>query len=243
MQMLNCLIIDDEPLAREGLTDYVKQIDYLTLVGACQSAMEASTLMAAEPVDLLLLDIQMPRLSGLDFLRSLTQPPMAILTTAFPSFALEGYQLEVIDYLVKPITFDRFFQAIQKAQKKALLIQQSKQPNQENNAPYFFIKCDGQLIKVKFGALLFVESMQNYVQLYTLNGRHTALVPLKQILDALPNEQFLQVHKSFVIAIDKIDKIEGNRIHIGTHQIPVSRNNKALLIEKAVKGKIIQSKK
>ena len=243
MQMLKCLIIDDEPLAREGLTNYVQQIDYLTLVGTCQSALEASTLMGTEDIDLLLLDIQMPRLSGLDFLRSLKHPPMTILTTAFPSFALEGYQLEVVDYLVKPITFDRFFQAVQKAQKQALLIQQSKQASNPKDTPYFFIKCDGQLIKIKIEDLLFVESMQNYVQLHTINGKYTALVPLKQILDALPDRHFLQVHKSYVIALDKIHKIEGNLIHIGQHKIPVSRNNKSILIEKAVKGKMISPKK
>lgn len=221
---LQTLIIDDEPLAREGLADYVRQVDFLTLAGQAEDPIAALSLMDEKTVDLLLLDIQMPRLNGLDFLRTLSNPPLVILTTAYPSFALEGYQLAVLDYLVKPITFQRFFQAALRAKQQYELLRKSPAAPGPKNAPgHFFVKADGKVKKISFDELLYAESMQNYVHLYTQSGRVTALLPLKQVEAELPAADFCRVHKSFVANLRAVTALDGRQLVIGETRIPVSR--------------------
>lgn len=230
--MINCLIIDDEPLAREGLAQYVGDIDFLQLQGLAEHPLAALTLMAQQPIDLLFLDIQMPKLNGLDFLKSLEHPPLVIITTAYPSFALEGYQLDVLDYLVKPITFQRFLKASMKAKKQFDLIQKpsfpvSSSPIVSNAKTHFFIKCDGKIEKIKFDELLYVESMQNYVCLHTENGKFTTLLTLKSTLSELPSSRFIQVHKSFIINVEKVKTLGEGHVKIKSRLIPISRSRLA----------------
>ena len=228
--MLHCLVIDDEPLAREGLREYIDHIDFLHLVGICENPLEAIQVMDANPVDLLYLDVQMPKITGLEFLRSLTDPPLVIMTTAYPSFALEGFELNVLDYLVKPITFERFFTAAQKAKQQMALIRNSR-PAANSSSNYFFIKCDGKFEKIGFAELYLIESLQNYVVLHTDRGKFTALMALKNIAAELPEDRFLQIHKSFIIALNRIENLDGNRITIGGRQVPVSRANRDTIMQ------------
>ena len=236
---MNCLIIDDEPLAREGLKDYVQDIDFLELVGLCENPLEALPFLESTTIDLLFLDIQMPKINGLDFLKSLQQPPLVVITTAYPSFALEGFQLNVLDYLVKPITFQRFFKAAHKAKAQYDLLQRPPS-NMATDKDYFFVKCGQQYEKIQLRELLFVEAMQNYVQLHTMRGKFTTLLPLKSILKELPASEFLQVHKSYLVAINSVETMEGNLIRIGTHQIPISRSYQKEVEQRILGGRLLK---
>ena len=236
---MKCLIIDDEPLAREGLQNYVQEIDFLELVGLCENPLEALPFLETTNIDLLFLDIQMPKINGLDFLKSLQNPPLVIITTAYPSFALEGFQLNVLDYLVKPITFQRFFKAAHKAKSQYDLLQRplNTSPSTED---YFFVKCGQQYEKILLEELQFVEAMQNYVQLHTTRGKFTTLLSLKSILKELPSTHFLQVHKSFLVAINSVATIEGHMIRIGTHQIPISRSYQKEVEHRILGGRLLR---
>jgi len=230
--MINCIITDDEPLAREGLAQYVTDIDFLNLQGIAEHPLETLAIMQDKPVDLLFLDIQMPKLNGLDFLKSLDHPPLVIITTAYPSFALEGYQLDVLDYLVKPITFQRFLKACIKAKKQFELIQSKPKPSsilpsQTTAKEHFFIKCDGKIERIRFDELLYVESMQNYVSLQTERGKFTTLLTLKHTLAELPTETFMQIHKSFIINLEKVQTLGDGHIKIKERLIPISRSRLA----------------
>lgn len=238
--MLNCLIIDDEPLAREGLSNYINEVNFLKLIGTCEHPMEAIKTMSEKQPDLLFLDIQMPKLSGLDFLRSLQSPPLTIITTAYPSFALEGFQLDVLDYLVKPITFERFFKASHKAKTHFELLQKSDSRPSHKDGAFFFIKSNNKYEKIRLDDLLFVEAMQNYITLHTTRGKFTTLLSMKNILEELPALRFLQVHKSYIVALDKIETLEGNLIQIKQNKIPISRAKRELVVNKVVKGKLLK---
>ena len=226
--MIKCIITDDEPLAREGLANYVKDIDFLTLAGLAEDPLKTLAIMEHTPVDLLFLDIQMPKLTGLDFLKSFDHPPLVIITTAYPSFALEGYQLDVLDYLVKPITFQRFLKACIKAKKQWELLNQpnnsSTTPNKIIQKEHFFIKCDGKMERIRFDELLYVESMQNYVMLQTERGKFTTLLTLKNTLAELPATSFMQVHKSFLVNLEKVQTFGDGHIRILDKLIPISRS-------------------
>ena len=226
--MINCLIIDDEPLAREGLATYVGDIDFLKIQGLAEDPLEALAIMETTPIDLLFLDIQMPKINGLDFLKPLDKPRLVVITTAYPSFALEGYQLDVLDYLVKPITFQRFLKASIKAKKQFELLQGiTLQPNLSTSKEYFFIKCDGKIERILLEELLFVESMQNYVSLQTTKRKFTALMTLKNILEKLPKTTFLQVHKSFIINVQRVQSLGDGQVQIKDRLIPISRSRLA----------------
>jgi DNA-binding LytR/AlgR family response regulator len=220
---LNCLIIDDEPVARKGLEEYVKEVEFLQLAGSFGDAIKASSFLKENPIDLMLLDIQLPKLSGIEFLRTLRNPPMVIFTTAYPEYALEGFSLDVIDYLVKPVPFDRFLKAAQKAYDFHLL---RSQPKAEEKPGYFFIKCDQKFEKIHYDELLYVEGLQNYCKLHVASHKHVAYITLSGLESRLPGERFMKVHKSFIVSLEKIKAVEGNEILIGTARIPISRNLK-----------------
>lgn len=227
--MINCIITDDEPLAREGLAQYVTDIDFLNLQGIAENPLETMAIMQDKPVDLLFLDIQMPKLNGLDFLKSLDHPLLVIITTAYPSFALEGYQLDVLDYLVKPITFQRFLKACFKAKKQFELMHGKRDSKNIAATPsetkeHFFIKCDGKIERIRFDELLYVESMQNYVSLQTERGKFTTLLTLKNTLSELPSIAFMQIHKSFIVNLEKVQTLGDGHIKIKDRLIPISRS-------------------
>jgi len=239
--MINCVIIDAEPLAREGIANYVREIDFLKLIDTCENPVDLIKLLDNHRVDLIFLDIQMPKLNGIDFLKMTQNPPMVIITTAFPSYALEGFQLNVLDYLLKPITFDRFFKSANKAKDYHQLITKSTYPDtqkSEHVANYFFIKCGSKYEKIHFADILYVQGMQNYVTIYTLKGKYITLLNLKNLESSLDNRSFIRVHKSYIVAIDKIEGIEGNEIFVQSYRIPISRNYREQVIEQVVQNKL-----
>lgn len=236
---LNCLVIDDEPLARDGLEKYISQIDFLDLKAKCKSAIQANELIQKEKIDLIFLDIEMPQLTGLEFLKSLQNPPMVVFTTAYPKYAVEGYQFDVIDYLLKPIAFERFLQAV----NKALRLQNrasSSSSNVEGESKFIFVKTDTQLVKVRLEDILYVEGMQNYIVFHTSKEQIITLVPLKNIFEMLSDEKYLQVHKSFVVAKSKVEAIVGNQIVIGDHKIPISVRLRKKVLEELTGNRLLK---
>jgi len=223
---LNCIIIDDEPLARKGLKEYIDDVDFLRLTGEFESPLKAMELISQGNVHLIFLDIQMPKINGLQFFASLPQAPPVIFTTAYPQHALEGFELAALDYLVKPISFERFLKASLKA-KEYYEVRVHNRPQENAAAPdYLFIKADGKLVKVLFADILFVEALQNYVTLHTKEKKLITYLTFHAIEEFLPAELFIKTHKSYLIAISKIESIDGACIQIGAHTIPISRNLK-----------------
>ncbi len=240
---INCLIVDDEALARKGLEKYVMEIDFLELKGICKNAIEANSIINQQKIDLLFLDIEMPMLTGIDFLKSLKDSPKVIFTTAYSNYAIESFEFDVIDYLVKPISFERFLQAANKAHKRIGIENPSpktQEPAKEKEAEFIFIKTDKQLVKVFLDDILFVQSMQNYSRIVTKETAHLTLVPLKKVSEILPDSEFLQVHKSYIIAKSKVEVILGNQIIIGEHKIPISRGIKDDVISILVGKRILK---
>lgn len=235
--MIRAVIIDDEPLAREGLANYVREVDFLDLVGVCEHPLELMELMDRETVDLIFLDIQMPKMSGIDFLKISKDPPMVILTTAYPSYALEGFRLNVLDYLLKPITFDRFLQAATKAKAQFKLLQQESADRKVED-DHFFVKCNQKYEKIFFDDILYIQGMQNYVSIHTSKGKYMALLTLKDILNKLDGKAFMRVHKSYIIATSKIESVESHELIINSIPIPVSRNYRDELLERVVEKKL-----
>jgi two-component system, LytTR family, response regulator len=240
--MMNCVIVDDEPLAREGIARYVGEIDFLNLIATCENPVELMKVLDQHAIDLIFLDIQMPKMNGIDFLKMVKSPPMVIITTAFPSFALDGFQLNVLDYLVKPITFDRFFMAASKARDYHRLLAGNRESGRQNAEPkpdYFFVKCGSKYEKIQLADIIYVQGMQNYVTIYTSKGQYMTLLYLKNLEENLDENAFMRVHKSFIVSIDKIESIEGNEIFIQSIRIPISRNFRELVLEKVVNKKLL----
>jgi two-component system LytT family response regulator len=243
--MINCVIIDDEPLAREGLANYVREVDFLNLSGICENPLELLPLIDRQAADLIFLDIQMPKMNGIEFLKILQKPPMVVITTAYPSYALEGFQLNVLDYLLKPITFERFFKAAAKAKDYHRLLTKTTSgdhPDTEPEEDYFFIKCGSKYEKILFEDILYVEGMQNYVNIYTSKGKFVTMLSLKNLEENLDQRSFIRVHKSFIVAINKIDGIEGNEIFLQTSRIPISRNYREQVIGRVVTKRLWDKK-
>ena len=237
--MIQCAIIDDEPLARECIVDYIKQVDFLQLAGTGTNPVELTRINDQQKVDLLFLDIEMPVMNGIEFLKVTADPPMVILTTAYPSYALEGFQLDVLDYLVKPITFNRFFKAASKAKDYyELLNSKNKEHGGSDALDYFFIKCESRYEKIWFDDILYIQALQNYVTIYTAKGKYITLLPLKTIEEKLDPQAFIRVHKSYVVSISKIDSIDNSEININSIRIPVSRNYQPEVIGRVVNGKL-----
>jgi len=228
---LTCLIIDDEPVARKGLEEYVMEIDFLQLVAQCENPLKAASYLKEQSIDLIFLDIHMPKVSGIDFLKTLRNPPLVIFTTAYSEYALEGYSLDVIDYLMKPITFDRFLKATQKAyevhQMKRLAAEQK-----EVHSDYFFVKCDSKYEKVNFNEVKYIEALQNYVVIHARGKKLITYLTLSGLENQLPKEQFLKVHKSFLVSIASIKAIDGNEILMEDVRIPISRNLKESVVNR-----------
>ena len=238
--MINCIIIDDEPLARKGLKEYIADVDFLNLVGEFDNALKATELLSKGTVHLLFLDIQMPKITGLDFLKSLHYPPPVIFTTAYPQYALDGFDLNALDYLVKPISFERFLKAVLKLKEYYELRLHNNESLAIKKGDHFFIKADNKLVKIFFEEILFVEALQNYVTIHTADKKFITYLTFKSVEEYLPVERFIKTHKSYIISASKIDSIEGNDIRIGSHHIPISRNEKEDVMEKLLKGKFLK---
>lgn len=231
---LKTILVDDEPFAIKGLTNYVTNTPFIELVGTYENAMDANDALKTKQVDLMFLDIQMPEITGIEFLKSLKTKPITIITSAFPEYALEGYELDVIDYLVKPISPERFGKAALKA--KEYFEMSSSKRSSTINEDSFFIKCDRKIEKVMFDEILYVEALHNYVAVHTLTNRLVTYLTLKNIEERLPKDRFVKVQKSFIVSISKVNGIEdGNVVVQSQKKIPISRSNREE-ITKAILG-------
>jgi len=226
--MIKCLVVDDEPLALHILEDYISKIPFLQLVKATTNPIEALQLVQEGSVDLVFLDVQMPELTGIQFLKIANGKVKVILTTAYSQYALEGYELDVVDYLLKPIAFDRFYKSVQKAQQiispsavSALAIKEEAAPQQDLLSDFIFVKTEHKIQKVYLNDILFIEGLKDYISIFTTTERIITLQIMKKMEEALPERHFIRVHKSYIVAINKIDSIERSRIWIKDKIIPV----------------------
>jgi len=229
--MLKCLAIDDEPLALELLEDNISQVPYLKLVAACSNPMEAMKILQHEDVDLIFLDIQMPGLTGLQFIKTISSKPMFILITAYEKYALQGYELDVVDYLVKPVSLDRFIKACNKAWELFQL--KTKKPADKEALPYFFINADYSLVKVIFTDIMWVEGLKDYLKIHLKSSTKplVARMTMKAIEEQLPDSRFIRVQKSFIVSKDYITSVRKNSIYINDIEIPVGDNYKDAIAE------------
>lgn len=225
---IKCLIVDDEPIARKILQEFVEELEWLRLVGQAESPLKAINLMAQNAIDLLFLDIEMPQISGLELLKNLNNPPEVIITTAYPHYALDGFELDVLDYLLKPISMERFLKAALKA--KAFFEQKNQLSS--STANYFFIKCDGKIERIELHELLYVKALENYIIIQTTQKKYITYLTMKGLEEYLPTDQFVKIHKSYLVPIAKIDRIEGNEVHIGQEKLPLSRNLRADVLQR-----------
>lgn len=221
MKHLNCLIIDDEPIAREAIADYCKEISFLNVVALCKNVLQANTYLENNQIDLIFLDINMPILSGIDWLKGLKNSPFIIMTTAYEEYALDSFSYNVLDYLVKPISFERFSLAVKKANNYGV---------NEREKEVLFLKSEKQLKKVALNDILFVEALQNYIKVVTVTETIITQLSLKNFKAQLPKDDFIQTHKSYIVSKYKVDKIIGNKISIGPYEIPISVRLKKIVL-------------
>ncbi|MBS1681959.1 MAG: response regulator transcription factor [Bacteroidetes bacterium] len=231
---IKTIVVEDEPLARDGLLTYLAEIDFIKIAGVCENALQANQILAEQPIDLMFLDIQMPKITGIEFLKSLKQSPMVIMTTAYPNFALEGYELDVLDYLVKPFPFERLLKSANKARDFYLL----KNKTTESQLPdFFFIKCDHRYEKLFYQDVMYVEGMENYVVVHTRTQKFITLMRMKAIEEILPMPGFIRIHKSYIVAAGAISSIDGNDLMVNGKPLPISRDKKADVMDILLKGK------
>lgn len=220
--MIKAIIVDDEPLARQVITQYAREVSGLEIIYSCNNALEANRVLKEEKVDLMFLDVNMPILSGLDFLKNLQHPPLVVLTTAYSDYALEGYELNILDYLKKPFSFDRFFKAIQKAEEQLALIGQKVEPKAKTS--YIFIKAGKKMVRVEIEGICFIEGLGDYIKIHLKDSHLVTNLSMKKMEELLPPDEFFRIHKSYIIRLDRILSIEGNLIEIGKHKLPVGSN-------------------
>ena len=231
MNVINCLIVDDEELARNLLENYINRLSHLQIVGKCANPLEAMQVLQEKTVDLMFLDIQMPELTGVEFLRVLSQKPLVIFTTAYKEYALEGYELDIVDYLLKPFRFKRFLQAVNKAGKTL----KNKRTEEVNTPPipqkkiteksYILVKSDFKVFRILYDDILYIESMKEYVAYHTTTNKRTlSLGSIKKLEIDLPSDKFMRIHKSYIVAKAKVAVLEGNQVHIGTTKLPIGRS-------------------
>ncbi len=239
--MINCIIIDDEPLACKGLEEYINEIDFLHLAGIYDSGIKAMNIPGRQNIDLMFLDVEMPGLSGLEFYRSLQHPPQVIFTTAYPQYALQGFDVNALDYLVKPISFDRFVKAALKA-KEYFEVRTKQFPNEikNDNANFFYVKTDNRIEKIFLDDIFFAEALQNYVCIHTKEKKFTTYLTFKALEEYLPADRFLKIHKSFIVAIEKVDSIESGHLNVLNTKLPISRNIKTEVIEKLLQNRFLK---
>ena len=221
---IRCLIADDEPYARKGLLGYIEKTPFLSLAAPpCEDVIQLGEKLAKLEVDLVFLDIEMPYMTGIDFLKSLSSPPKVIFTTAYEQYALQGFNLDIIDYLLKPISYQRFIHSVEKARDYLITLYGS-----EKMLRHIFIKTDRKIRRLFFDEILFIEAMENYLSIQTKECRHIIHGTIKGFLEKLP-PGFVQTHKSYVVALEKINGMEGNTLFLDAHRIPVSKAQKLMV--------------
>ncbi|HQW55049.1 MAG TPA: LytTR family DNA-binding domain-containing protein [Saprospiraceae bacterium] len=233
--MIKVIIVDDEPLALDILETYIEQFPELQLICRCESANDAKRALEEQRIDLMFLDIQMPEMTGVDFLKSLEEPPLTILCTAYPNFAVEGFELNAVDYLLKPVSLERFQKAIQKATELLNVKSDNKQIDKLKDADYFFVKADKKLIKVNYENILYIEGLKDYVIIRTDQSKIITLQTMKSLEEKLPDTKFIRIHRSFIVSVDKINAVIGNMIEViekgQSKLIPIGKNYRDELTE------------
>jgi DNA-binding LytR/AlgR family response regulator len=244
MSRMKCIAVDDEPLALDILKDYIEKIPFLEFCARFESPLHAINFLKSNHVDLLFLDIQMEELTGIQLIRTLQEKPQVVLTTAFASFALEGYELDVTDYLLKPVSFERFLTAANKAYERYKLVRGNKEVRENEMVianprnDYFFVKTEYRLQKINFSDILFIEGQGDYLKIYTPRENIMTLQSFKKMEDILPPENFIRIHRSYIVALDKIENVIRTHVSIGGHSLPVGDTYKdefyALLEKKGI---------
>jgi DNA-binding LytR/AlgR family response regulator len=233
--MLKCIIVDDEEMAIRVIASHIDNIKELEIVGTYSNAIEAFAVLQKQEIDLIFLDIQMPKMNGLTMLRSLSKPPHIILTTAHREFALEGYDLSVMDYLLKPISFERFLKAVGKvlqAEKVQQTLPESPAQLSFGDAPFIYIKSERQFVKILLNEILYVESLKNHVKIITQKETVISLITISEMEEKLPPQHFLRIHRSYIAAVSKIEKFTHTSIHIGKHELPIGEFYKEEVIKR-----------
>ena len=219
---IKCIIIDDEPLAAEVIQMHLKEFPNMELLNTFTNPLEALTIIETGGVDVVFIDINMPKMNGLDFIKSLDKSPYFVITTAYREYAVESFDLDVLDYLVKPVPFSRFLKSINKISQK-FINDRSDEVAQTTEKSFIFLKVDKKLIKIKFEDIFFIESLKDYIKVFTRSGDYLAHKSLSGITEELPSNQFLRLHRSFTVALDKIQALEGNSVLVEDKRIPIGR--------------------
>ncbi|MEY4134894.1 MAG: LytR/AlgR family response regulator transcription factor [Saprospiraceae bacterium] len=239
--MIKVIIVDDEPLAQDVLETYIEKIPELHLVRKCNNALEANEVLKREHVDLMFLDIQMPQLTGIDFVKTLARPPLVIFTTAYSNYAVEGFELNALDYLLKPISLERFMKAVNKAQEQ-LDLQQKERPEEHQSDNFIFVKADKKLVKVNFDEVVYIEGLKDYVIIRLENQRVITLQTMKSLEDKLPVAKFKRIHRSYIVNIDRIEAIVGNMIEVmeknQPKHLPIGKNYRDELLDMINRNKL-----
>ena len=236
---VKCLIIDDEPLAIKVVEKYIAEVDDFESVGSCSNGLEALKFLADHPVDLIFLDINMPKLSGMEFLDTLKKPPLVVITTAYREYAVDSYDYDVVDYLVKPIEFPRFCRMVQKVLDRLKIkpsIPVPRASDGEARLDHVFLKVNKKMVKVFFRDILYIESLKDYVMVRTINDDLIVHHNLHSFNELLPEDNFIRIHRSYAVSLDKIKAIDGNQVEIGGKHLPIGRNYQA-----EVKSRILNS--
>lgn len=232
--MIKAIIVDDEPLALDVLETYIEKMPELSLVAKCENAIEANEALKNNDVDLMFLDIQMPQITGVEFLKSLNNPPAVIFTTAYPDYAVEGFELNAVDYLLKPISLDRFMKAVNKVSEKIGSKSNDSSGTVEMEGDFFFVKADKKLIKVDFDDIIYIEGLKDYVIIRQEAGRVITLQTMKSLETKLPESTFKRVHRSYIVNINKINAVVGNMLEVTekgqTKHIPIGKNYREELL-------------
>jgi two-component system LytT family response regulator len=239
---MNCIIVDDEPLARQGMEMNVANVSSLNLLGSFSNALAAGDFLHKENVDLIFLDINMPELSGLDFLKSLRNAPLVIFTTAYPQYALESYELDAIDYLVKPIRIERFLKAVNKAENHLRLLNQEANNNriEKIGDDFIFIKADRRFFKIYFKDILYIEGLKDYVIIYTTDSKIITSMNVKTIAAQLPSNLFARVSKSYIANVMHISSFDNELVYIQNNEIPLGQSFKEDFLKQYIDGKIVK---
>ncbi len=236
---INCIIIDDEPLACKGLKEYIDEIDFLHLHGIFDSALKAMNISLTDAIDLIFLDIEMPGLSGMGFYQSLQHPPQVIFTTAYPQYALQGFNVNALDYLIKPISFDRFVKAALKA-REYFEIRKSHPDKLNAEADFFYVKANNKIEKILLEDIYYAEALQNYICIHTKEKKYITYLTFKSLEEYLPADKFLKIHKSFIVAVSKVDSLEAGHVNVLNQSLPVSRSIKTVVMEKLMQNRFLK---
>ena len=247
--MLNTIIVDDEPLARDILETYIEQIPELNLVAKCSNALEANNILQSEDVDLMFLDIQMPQVTGTEFLKSLNNPPMVIFTTAYPNYAIEGFELDALDYLLKPIPMDRFMKAVNRAVEMKNLFSSTNPETAEvvdrpagEKEGFVFVKSDKKLVKIHYSDIIYIEGLKDYVIIRCKDTRVITLQTMKSLEARMPANIFKRIHRSYIVNLDEINAVVGNMVEVTekgqSKNLPIGKNYKDELLEIVNKNRL-----